>query len=202
MPSQTIRILAATALVVLCAGAALAQPAAERIAGVVDSFDGHVLTVQSGRLGAVKVNLADDTTVLGMRKATVSDIKPNDYVGVGAVPLPDGRQRAVLVTIFAESQRGVGEGHYPWESHPDNTMTNGAVDETVQSVVGQNIIVKYKGGEQKIVVPADAEIRAYVPGDKSGLKPGTHVAIPRAVKQTDGSFAANRVNVGLGDMVP
>ena len=34
------------------------------------------------------------------------------------------------------------------------------------------MIVKYKGGEQKIVVPPDAVIRAYAPGDVSELKPG------------------------------
>jgi hypothetical protein len=81
-------------------------------------------------------------------------------------------------------------------------MTNGAVDQTVESVDGQVLMVKYKGGEQKIVVPPDAVIRAYVIGDKAELKPGAHIAIVRALKKPDGSLEANRVNVGRGEVVP
>ena len=81
-------------------------------------------------------------------------------------------------------------------------MTNGAVDQTVAGVDGQMLTVKYKGGEQKIVVPPEAVILAYAVGDKSELKPGAHVAIVRAQKQADGSLAADRVNVGRGDVVP
>ncbi len=169
---------------------------------MVESFDGHVLTVKSDKLGAVKILLADNTAVFGVTNATIADIKPGAYIGAGAMPQPDGSQRAIQIVIFAESQRGLGEGHYPWSAHPNNTMTNGAVEQTVTSVNGPVLMVKYKGGEQKIVVPSDAIIRAYVVGDKSELKPGVHIAIVRAVKKPDGSFEANRVNVGRGGVVP
>jgi len=178
------------------------QPAGERIAGTVESFDGHVLAVKSEQLGEVKISLADNTMLLGVAKATVADIKANDYIGVGALPQADGSQRAIQITIFAESQRGVGEGHYPWQAHPNNTMTNGAVDETVASVDGPVLMVKYKGGQQKIVVPPEAVIRAYGVGDKSELKPGARVAVLRVVKKPDGSLEASRVNIGRGDVVP
>jgi hypothetical protein len=45
-------------------------------------------------------------------------------------------------------------------------------------------------------------IRAYVVGDKSELKPGAQIAIVRAMKKPDGSFEANRVNVGRDGVVP
>ena len=182
--------------------AAAAQQPANRIAGTVESFDGHVLAVKSEQLGEVKISLADNTMLLGVAKATVADIKANDYIGVGALPQADGSQRAIQITIFAESQRGVGEGHYPWQAHPNNTMTNGAVDETVTSVDGPVLMVKYKGGQQKIVVPPEAVIRAYGVGDKSELKPGARVAVLRVVKKPDGSLEASRVNIGRGDVVP
>ena len=70
-------------------------------------------------------------------------------------------------------------------------MTNGAVDKTVASVDGQVMMVKYKGGEQKIVVPPDATILAYAVGDKGELKPGAHVAVLRALKQA-GRLARGR----------
>ena len=52
------------------------------------------------------------------------------------------------------------------------------------------------------MVPPDAVILAYAVGDKSELKPGAHVAIIRALKKSDGSLEANRVNVGRGEVMP
>ena len=166
------------------------------------SFDGNVLSVKSEKLGEVKVNLTADATVFGVTEATVADIKPGAYIGVGATPQPDGSLRAVQVTVLAESQRGLSEGHRPWDARPNSTMTNGTVDQTVASVDGRVVIVKYKDGEKKIIVPPDARILAYQAGDKSELKLGAHIAIVRAIKKPDGSLETNRVNVGRGEVVP
>jgi len=106
------------------------------------------------------------------------------------------------VTVLAESQRGLSEGHRPWDARPNSTMTNGTVDQTVAGVDGRVVIVKYKDGEKKIIVPPDARILAYQAGDKSELKPGAHIAIVRAIKKPDGSLETNRVNVGRGEVVP
>jgi hypothetical protein len=173
-----------------------------RVAGVVESFDGQVLAVKSSKLGEVKINLAADVTIFGVARATLADVRPGSYIGVGAMPQADGSQRAIQVTVLAESQRGLSEGHRPWDAKPNSTMTNGTVDQTVASVDGQVMMVKYQGGEKKIIVPPDAVIQAYVIGDKSELKPGAHIAIVRAVKKPDGALEANRVNVGRGEVVP
>ena len=173
-----------------------------RVAGTVESFDGQTLAVKSAKLGEVKINLTADATVFGVAKATLADVKAGSYVGIGAIPQPDGSQRAVQVTVMAESQRGLSEGHRPWDARPNSTMTNGTIDQTVAGVDGQVLTVKYRDGEKKIIVPPDAVIQAYVVSDKSELKPGAHIAIVRAVKKPDGSLAANRVNVGRGEVVP
>jgi len=196
------RVLGAGIVIALAAGAFAQQPATTRVAGTVESFDGHVLAVKSGKLGEVKINLTGDATVFGVAKATLADVKPGSYIGVGAMPQPDGSQRAIQVTVLAESQRGLSEGHKPWDARPNSTMTNGTVDQTVAGIDGQVLTVKYQGGEKKIVVPPDAVIRAYVVSDRSELKPGAHIAIVRAVKKPDGSLEANRINVGRGEVVP
>jgi hypothetical protein len=195
------RIALAFLFLTFVAGAAPAQQTV-RVAGTVESFDDHVLAVKADKLGDVKVSLTGDAAIFGVSKATIADVKPGAFIGVGAMPQPDGSQLAVQITIFAEVQRGLGEGFRPWDARPNSTMTNGAVDETVTSVNGPVLMVKYKGGEQKIVVPADAVIRAYVVGDKSELKPGARIAIVRATKKPDGSFEANRVNVGRDGVMP
>ena len=173
-----------------------------RVAGTVESFDGQILAVKSSKLGEVKINLTADATVFGVAKATLADVKPGSYIGVGAMPQADGSQRAIQVTVLAESQRGLSEGHRPWDAKPNSTMTNGTVDQTVAGVDGQVLTVKYRDGEKKIIVPPDAAIQAYVVSDKSELKPGAHIAIVRAVKKPDGSLEANRINVGRGEVVP
>jgi hypothetical protein len=195
------RGLGVAAALVFAVGVAPAQQSV-RIAGTVDSFDGHVLAIKSEKLGEVKVNLTANTSVFGVSRGTLADVKPGAYIGVGAVPQADGSQRAIQVTVFAPVQRGLGEGFRPWSAQAHGTMTNGSVDKVVAGVDGQVLTVKYKGGEQKIVVPPEATILAYAVGDKSELKPGAHVAIVRALKKPDGSFEANRVNVGRGDVVP
>jgi hypothetical protein len=192
-----------TIVVVATAASVFAQqPATVRVVGAVESFDGRVLAVKSEKLGEVKVNLTADATVFGVAEAAIADIRPGAYIGVGATPQPDGSQQAIQVTVLAESQRGLSEGHRPWDARPNSTMTNGTVDQTVASVDGRVMIVKYKDGEKKIIVPPDARILAYLAGDKSELNPGAHIAIVRAVKKPDGSLETNRVNVGRGEVVP
>ena len=70
-------------------------------------------------------------------------------------------------------------------------MTNATVDNTVASVDGQVVMVKYKDGEKKIIVPPEATIRAYVVGDKSELKPGAAIADHRR-DQEAGRHARNQ----------
>jgi hypothetical protein len=154
----------------------------------------------------VTINLPDNARVTGIVKASLADIKPNSYIGVTAMPQPDGSQRAIAIHIFAEAQRGTGEGHRPWDLRPGSTMTNAAVETTAGSVDGQVLTVKYKEGdkidEKKVVVPADAAIVAFQPGDRSELKAGAQVIIFGLQRQPDGTLTAASVNVGRDGVTP
>ena len=205
MSVTTRRALASASLALMLslvfASAFAQQPPTMRIRGPIVAVDGSVLTVTAGEAGNVKVKLTDDVKVFGVVKASLADIKPGDFIGVGAMPQADGSQRAIQIMIFAESQRGTGEGHRPWD-RPGATMTNATVETSVASVDGQVIMVKYKDGEKKIIVGPDAVIRRYVVGSKDELKPGANISIVRAVKKPDGTFEADRVNVGRDGIVP
>jgi hypothetical protein len=185
---------------VLAASAALAQQPI-RIRGPIAAVDGSTFTVNAGEAGMLKVKLAEKAGVFGVTNAKLADIKPGDFIGVGATPQADGSQRAIQVTIFAENLRGTGEGHRPWD-RPNTTMTNATVDTTVAGVDGQVITVKYKDGEKKLIVGPDAVIRAYVAGSKDELKPGAHISIVNATKMPDGTFETARVTVGREGIVP
>ena len=188
------------AFATIAAAPSFAQ-APKPVRGTIEKVDGSTVSIKEKDGSVVPVKLTDNAQVFGVTPATVADLKAGDYIGVGAMPQPDGSQKAIQVTIFAPSQRGIGEGFRPWD-RPGSTMTNGSVDAAVEGVNGRVLTVKYKGGEQKIVIADGATIRAYVPGEKSELKPGARVAVTRPEKAADGSLQTNRINVGRNGAVP
>ncbi len=200
---NTMRILAAAAFAATIATtAAQAQQQTQRVRGIIEKVDGNTLLIRSSG-GEVVLTLTDSALVVGVVKASIGDIKEGAYIGSGALPQPDGTQKAVEVHIFAEQQRGTGDGHRAnWDGAPGGTMTNGAVGQTVSSVDGPVITVKYKDGEKKVIVGPDVPIVRYEIGDRSELRPGAAVSAAGATKKPDGSFTAGRINVGRNGVVP
>ena len=198
-----LRVLPASLMVISMLGPAWAQQSPTvRIRGTIEAIDGSLLAVKSREGTEMKVRLTDNVAVFGVAKTDLSEIKQGSYIGVTAMPEPDGSQKAIAVHIFPETQRGAAEGFRPWDLRPNSTMTNATVAETVAGTEGQNILVKYKDGEKKVVVPKDTPIVTFVVGDKSELKPGAKIIIFGAAKQDDGTLEANRVNVGRDGITP
>jgi hypothetical protein len=195
----TLSVLAAS---VLASVGWAQQPPPVRIRGTIESVDGAMLMIKSREGTDMKVRVTDNVAVFGVAKTEMSEIKPGSYIGVSAMPEPDGTQKALAVHIFPETQRGAAEGFRPWDLRPNSTMTNATVAETVKGTDGQNILVKYKDGEKKVVVPPDTPIVTFVAGDKSELKPGAKIIIFGALKKDDGTLEANRVNVGRDGITP
>jgi len=198
--------LTLTTVALLCLGVAvsgLAQaPQTVRLRGVIEKVDGKTVIAKSDKDDELKINLADKMLVVAVVKASLADIKDGDFIGSGAMPQPDGSQKAIEVHIFAESMRGTGEGFRPWDGAPNSTMTNGTVGNTVTGVDGPVITVKYKDGDQKIIVGPDVPIVRFEIADMSVVKPGVAFTVVAATKQPDGSFNINRINVGRDGVVP
>ena len=197
-----LRILTATALATTFAVSAVhaqqPQQQTQRLAGTIERVDGNTIFGKGRDGAAITLKLADNVAVVAVLKATVDDIKPGAYIGSGAVPQADGSQKAVEVHIFAESQRGTGDGHRPgWPGAPNGTMTNGAAGAPVTGVDGLTVMVKYKDGEKKLIVTPSTPIVRYVIGSASSLKPGAEFSIPAATKKPDGSYETARINVGI-----
>jgi multidrug efflux pump subunit AcrA (membrane-fusion protein) len=202
--SSLLRCVLVSATVMAAAGsmAWAQQPPAVRIRGTIEAVDGPLLAVKSREGTDMKVRLTDNVAVFGVANIAMSEIKPGSYIGVSAMPEPDGTQKALAVHIFPESQRGVAEGFRPWDLRPNSTMTNATVATTVAGTDGQDIVVKYKDGEKKVVVPPGTPIVTFLPGDKSELKPGAKIIIFGATRKDDGTLEANRVNVGRDGITP
>ena len=182
---------------------ALAQtpPPPARVRGMVEKLENNVMTVKAPDGKRVDVKLADNYTVVGVSRAKVADIGSGKYIGTTTLGERNGGLVALEIHIFPEAMRGVGEGHYAWDLKPDSKMTNGNVADVKSVGKDHMLTVQYKGGEQKVLVPGNAKIVLFGPGERSELKKGAHI-FAVAQRQPDGSLTAARVNVGVKGTVP
>jgi hypothetical protein len=196
-------IAAAFALLFAASMATAQQPQPLRIRGEIQAVDGPMLTIKARDGNVMKVKLADNPRITAMVKASLADIKPGTFIGVTAMPQPDGSQKAIGLHIFMDSQRGVVPARFsPWDREPGSTMTNADVETMVAGVDGQTIMVKYSDGEKKVIVPPDTPVVRFVPGNASDIKPGAKMIIIGAQKAPDGSLTAAAINVGRDGVAP
>jgi hypothetical protein len=144
-----------------------------RVRGTIQGVEGQTLDVK-GRDGTpLKVKLADDVKVLALDRKSMDDVKPGVFVGITAMPQPDGTQKAVEIHIFPEALRGMGEGHRPWDLMPNSTMTN-----------------------------ANVEVVMFAPAEVADLKPGEKIFVVAGKKQADGTVLAPSIVVGRNGVSP
>jgi hypothetical protein len=173
------------------------------VRGTIEKVDGSTITAKLRDGSAATIKLADNPRITAMTKAQLSDIKEGSFIGVTAMPQPDGSQKAIGLHIFMDAQRGVvPAGFTPWDREPGSTMTNADVGSKVASVNGDTLVVKYKDGEKKVIVPPTTPVVRFNPGNKDDLKPGTLFFIVAGTKQADGTITAGAINVGRDGAAP
>jgi hypothetical protein len=188
---------AAFALVFSASLAAAQAPDTVRVRATIESVNGQMVTAKSRDGAELKIHLADNAPINEVVKVPLSDIKPNSYVAVTAMPQPDGSQKATAVIIFPEAMRGLGDGHRPWDFVPNSTMTNATVDNEVTGVDGEKLTVKYKDGDKTVQITPATEIATYAKKSLADLKPGQKIFIAATKKNPDGTLEA--ANISFGD---
>ena len=189
--------VAGLALMVTVSAVWAQQAPPVRVRGEITKVDGTTLSVKSRSGENLTVKLADPPRISAMVKSSLADIKEGSFIGVSAMPQPDGTQKAYAVHIFMDSQKGVVADRFgEWDSRPGSTMTNANVATTVSGKDGQELLVKYKDGEKKVTVPADTIIARYEPGSAADLKVGAKVFVAAAKKEADGTLTAPNIAVG------
>ena len=205
MAMLTRRRVAASVFAALFAAsfAAAQAPQTVRVRGTIEKVDGPTLIVRSRDGNTLTIKLADNARLTAMIKASLADIKVGDFIGVTAMPQPDGSQRAIGLHIFMAAQRGVVPARFlPWDREPGSTMTNADVESSVAGVDGQIMMVKYPEGEKKVIVPPNTPIVQFVPGNVSDLKSGAQIFIVAGQKMPDGTIMAPAINVGRDGVAP
>ncbi len=170
------------------------------VRGAIMAVDGDALRVKANSGEEVTVNLTKDTQVRAVTLAKIDEIKPGSYIGSAAMPNADGTLTALEVHVFPPAMAGTGDGHRAFDLKEGSSMTNGTVGDLVVSN-GRTLTVKYKGGEQKIVVPEDVPIVNLEPGDRSLLKAGVKVVL-FAAKGADGTITAQAISAGKDGVTP
>ncbi|KPH09172.1 hypothetical protein CO657_19480 [Rhizobium acidisoli] len=201
--SRIFTLLAAGGLAALAASqAARAQDGNRiRVRGAIESFGGDSLVVKTREGGDATITLKAGWKVGGIKKASVEDIKPGDFVGVASLPKGSGSDGAIEVLIFPVSMKGTGEGNRPWGAQPNSQMTNATVSNAVKSVDGHTITLAYQGKEKTITIADTTPIVTLAPATKDDLKAGAGVIVT-GEKAADGSISASQVAVGLNGITP
>jgi len=203
MKSTGWRAALALAATLVATSALAQQPGMVRVRGTIEKVDGSTLTVKSRDGSTLTVKLADKARVTALVKASLADIKVGSFIGVTAMPQPDGSQKAIGLHIFMDAQKGVVPARFSqWDRQPGSTMTNADVTSTVSSVNGQVMMIKYADGEKKVIVPPGTPVVKYAPGSMSDLKAGAQIFILGAKKMPDGTLETAGINVGRDGAAP
>lgn len=198
---RTFHVLSAALALSLLATASMAQTAlaAIRVRGTVQSVTASALVLKTREGEVIELALSDRLVVNEVYPITLADVQPGSFIGTAAVPQADGSQRAIAVTVFPDAARGTGEGHRPFDLQPQSTMTNATVAEVSALGAGRRLQLKYKDGAQTIVVPPDAPIVTFRPGDRSLLVPGASVSL--TAQAINDKPTALRINAGRNGFV-
>lgn len=192
----TTAALAALALACI-SSAALAQTNV-RVRGTITALNGDVLMVKTREGRDVQLNLAPGAQVVTTKKTTAAEFKPGSYIGVTSVKGPDGRLVAKRIHALGPQ---VPQMHGAWDSIPNSMMTNANLVSSAQVTGGNELTLKHKDGEQKILVTPETEYYTFEPGTHADLKPGETIFSGARV-EADGKFVTQRVAVSKNGVKP
>jgi hypothetical protein len=182
------------ALIGLPAMAQNANPNAVRVAGTVESLTADSIVVKTNDGKTEMLKLAPNVTVLQNKKASVKDIKNNDFVASAAVMGADGKLHSTELRIFPEAMRGVGEGQRPM-ADGKQIMTNATVSGVAMIGESGSVKVKLPNMDSELIVDPGVPVTAIVVADKGMVKAGTAVVVTGSKGDYDGSETAARITI-------
>jgi hypothetical protein len=123
---MTLRSLILGSALALGAGSAFAADAPPAmpmlIRGTIASIDAKSVTITKADGTTVTGTLAPTTNFSAVEPRRLDQIKPTDFVGITSVPASNGDLMAEEIHIIP--LKGLGEGSYPWDHHPEGAKPN------------------------------------------------------------------------------
>jgi hypothetical protein len=146
----------------------------------------------------VSVDVPESLPIAATERFSLADVKPGMVLGVTTVQRADGATVAIDVRpIPATAPQGLSA----YDLQPQSTMTNAVLEAAVASTNAHELVLNYKTGTVKVVVPADTPMSRAVPGARSDLVLGEAVYVASRRNEAQG-FTAVRVQVGKNGVKP
>jgi hypothetical protein len=179
-------------------GSSAANAQNVNVRGTISAFDGKTISVKARDGRDLQVDLPENAPVATTRPFGLADLKPGMVLGVTTVKKADGQLVAIDVHPIPPS---APPGLFPYDLQPGSTMTNAALEASVQSSAGHEITLNYKTGTVKVLVPEGTPMAQTAPGQRADLVPGQTVYIA-ARPGEGGKLTALRVQVGKDGVNP
>ena len=194
-----LRIVASWLAVLIFSGGAFAQtPQSVNIRGTITSFDGRMIRVDARGAGPVEVELPDTVNVSGTKAFSLSDVKPGMVLGVTTVKRADGQTVAIDVRPIPPT---APLGLTPFDLAVGSTMTNAALEGQAVLANGSELVLNYKSGVVKVLVPPGTPMSQSAPGSRADIKPGETIFIVARIGEGD-KLTAARVQVSTNGVKP
>lgn len=166
--------------------------------GTIASFNGKALGVSLRDGSVVSVEVPESLPISATERFSLADVKPGMVLGVTTVQRADGATVAIDVRpIPATAPQGLS-AH---DLQPQSTMTNAVLEAAVASANAHELVLNYKTGSVKVVVPAGTPMSRAVPGARSDLVVGEAVYVASRRNEAQG-YTAVRVQVGKNGIKP
>jgi hypothetical protein len=193
------RIVASWLAVLIISGGAFAQtPQSVNIRGTVTSFDGRMIRVEARGAGPLEVELPETVNVSGTKAFSLSDVKPGMVLGVTTIKRADGETVAIDVRpIPATAPLGLS----PFDLAAGSTMTNATLEGQAVLANGSELVLNYKSGTVKVLVPPGTPMSQSAPGSRADIKPGETIFIVARIGAGD-KLTAARVQVSTNGVKP
>ena len=178
---------------------AIAYAQNTNVRGTISAFDGKIVSVKARDGRDMQVEVPENVNVSITLPLRLSDLKPGQSVGVTTIErASDGATVAIDVRpISAAANLGLS----PYDLQPESTMTNAALEGSVQSAGGYELMLNYKSGTIKVLVPEGTPMSRAAPGERSDIKPGETIFIA-ARQSSDGKLTALRFQVSKDGVKP
>lgn len=166
--------------------------------GTIASFDGKALGVSLRDGSVVVVDVPESLPISATAAFTLADVKPGMVLGVTTLQRADGTTVAIDVRPIPST---APQGLSAYDLQPQSTMTNAVLEAAVASANAHELLLNYKTGTVKVVVPPGTPMSRAVPGVRSDLVVGEAVYVASRRNEAQG-YTAVRVQVGKNGIKP
>ena len=179
------RSLIMASAIVLGAGTAFAADAPPAmpmlIRGTIVNIDAKSVTITKADGTTVTGALVPTTNFSAVEPRRLDQIKPTDFVGITSVPAPNGDLMAEEIHIIP--LKGLGEGSYPWDHHPEGAKPNAMGSMTNATVATVHSASTMAGSMTNATVTGAASHQLQVTYHGSALVNGKCVGLAAMAKE-------------------